>query len=487
MENLGEFIPDILEVISLLFLITSIAIAVIIVLEKRSPFKTAAWVLVLVLLPFFGLFFYLFFGQEFRRRKLYTKKGIKELAKIRKLTANQVKQIHQNHLNLDQKIIEKAKLIALLLNNSDSLLTTGNSLKVINNGEDTFDEIFTSLKNATHHIHLEYYIIEDDEIGNQLKDILIQKSQEGVEVRVIIDDVGSWGLKKKFIRQLTSAGIEFYSFMEVRFPRLTSRANYRNHRKILIIDGNVGFLGGTNFAYRYKYGLPKIGPWRDTQLKLTGDAVSCLQVIFAVDWYFVSKIQLKGKKYFQPFSNSSGIPVQITPSGPDSDWESIGQAFFAAITDAKKYVYITTPYLVPPLHILEALKTAALGGIDVRILIPEKSDAKVTKWCSFSFVGKLLEAGVKVYFYQKGFVHSKVIISDDIFSSIGTTNLDFRSIETNLEINAFMYDEKVTKDLKRSFINDLSGSRQINMNEWGQRHWFNKLRESLAHIVSPLL
>ncbi|NQU88596.1 MAG: cardiolipin synthase [Mariniphaga sp.] len=482
-----QYIPDWLQVISAVFLLTSIAIAVIIVLEKRSPFKTAAWILVLVLIPVLGLIFYLFFGQDYRKRKIFSRKGLHELGKLRLLISNQLRQINKKNFNFHSIPDEKEKLISLLLKNSNALLTTGNNAKILNNGKTTFNEIFNSIEKAKHHIHLEYYIIDDDEIGNRLKQLLIKKRKEGVEVRVIVDDVGSWGLKKKFFRELISKGVEIYPFMKVRFPRLTSKLNFRNHRKIAIIDGTTGYTGGINFADRYLKGIKKIGPWRDTHLKIEGDAVACLQVIFSADWFFVSRQNLGGNNYYTKFTEGPGIPIQISTSGPDSDWESIGQAFFTAITGAKKTVYLTTPYLIPPQYILAALTTSALGGIDVRIIIPGKSDARFSKWCSFSFVQKLLEAGVRMYFYQKGFIHSKLLIVDSVISSIGTTNLDFRSIETNFEINAFIYDENFTKNLENNFIEDLSESREIILEEWKQRKWYKKLQESFAHVFSPML
>lgn len=475
------------KIFSFVFLVTAIPVAIIILLEKRSPYKTIAWILSLILLPVFGVVFYLVFGQEYRKQKLFSRKGIKSLGKIRSLSTKQLREIEQTHPILKGKMSDYQNIVRLLLNNSDALLTTGNQLKILNNGKETFDAIFEAIKSARHHIHLEYYIFSDDKIGNRLKDLLIEKSSEGVEVRIIIDDVGSWGLKKKFIAELRENGIEIYSFMEVRFPRLTSRVNFRNHRKILIVDGKIGFTGGINFADRYIEGLKKIGPWRDTHLQIEGDAVACLQVVFAADWFFVINENLSGNDYFPAFSEQDGPPVQISASGPDSDWDSIGQAFFAAITRAKQKVYMVTPYLMPPPHIIQAIKIAALSHIDVRILIPEKSDARIPKWSSFSYVEELLEAGVKIYFYQAGFVHSKYIISDNFFSSVGTTNLDFRSLETNFEVNAFIYDEKFTRELERTFLADLQQSREIKLREWRRRPWHRKLRESLAHIVSPML
>ncbi len=475
------------RIFSLVFLATAIPVAIMIVLEKRSPYKTIAWILVLMLLPIVGLVFYLFFGQEYRKRKIFSRKEIKSLGKQRILSSKQLREIELTHLELSDEVLEKENIIKLLLNNSNSLLTTGNQLKILNNGDETFQAIFKAIQNAKHHIHLEYYIFSDDKIGNKLKNLLIEKSKAGVEIRIIIDDVGSWSLGEKFISDLKENGIEIYSFMEVRFPRLTSKMNFRNHRKIIVIDGKTGFTGGINIADRYLEGLKKIGPWRDTHLQINGDAVACLQVIFAADWYFIINENLSGEKYFPKFTELPGTPVQISASGPDSDWKSIEQAIFAAITNAKEKVYITTPYLMPPKTIFSALEMAALSNVDVRIIIPEKSDAITPKWASFSYVGKLLEAGVKIYFYQTGFIHSKIVIVDDIFSTIGTSNLDFRSLETNFEVNAFVYEKEFTQTLTTHFITDLKNSREIKLKEWQQRPWHFKVRESLAHVFAPML
>lgn len=473
---------------SLIFFITSVTVAILIVLEKRSPYKTIAWILTLILLPGFGVIFYLIFGQEYRKQKLFSRKGIKSLGKIRRLSARQLREIGQIRPEKSNKNFEYQNIVRLLLNNSDALLTTGNKLKIMNSGQETFDAIFRAIKNARHHIHLEYYIFTDDKIGNQLKDLLIKKSREGVEVRIIIDDVGSWSIRKKFISELKENGIEIYSFMEVRFPRLTSRVNFRNHRKILIVDGKIGFTGGINIADRYIEGLKGIGPWRDTHLQMEGRAVGCLQVVFAADWFFLINENLVGNDYFPAIAeHPAGSAVQISASGPDSDWESIGQAFFSAISAARQKVYMVTPYLMPPPHFMQAIKIAALSQVDVRILIPEHSDALIPKWSSFSYVEELLEAGVKIYFYQNGFIHSKYILVDNSFSSVGTTNLDFRSLETNFEVNAFVYDESFSHELEQIFLADLQNSREIKLKEWHKRPWHRKFRESLAHIVSPML
>jgi cardiolipin synthase A/B len=478
---------DFWSVFSLIFLVTAIPVAILIILEKRSPFKTAAWVLALILLPVFGVVFYLFFGQEYRKKKLFSRKGLKSLNRYRQLSFRQLRQFEQSFQKLPAKVREKENIIRLLLKNSSSLLTTGNKLRIMNNAKETFEAIFSAIENARHHIHLEYYIIEDDKIGNQLKELLIKKSNEGVEIRIIIDDVGSWGLGKRFLNELRQNGIEIYSFMEVRFPRLTSQVNYRNHRKIAVIDGKTGFTGGINFADRYLKGVKDIGPWRDTHLQIEGDAVTSLQVVFAADWFFVIHENLSGKKYFPQLKETHEIPVQISASGPDSDWDSIGQAFFSAIAIAKSKIYIASPYLMPTLEIIYALKIAALSNVDVRILMPEKSDSVIPHWSSFSYIEELLEAGVRVFFYQNGFIHSKYIIVDEVFSTVGTTNLDFRSLETNFEVNAFIYDEGFTTDLEKQFKADLQNCRELKLEEWKQRKWHFKLRESVAHLVSPLM
>ncbi|WP_319479311.1 cardiolipin synthase [uncultured Draconibacterium sp.] len=470
----------------LIFLITAIPVALMIILEKRSPFKTAAWILVLILIPIFGMIFYLVFGQEYRKRKMFSRRGIKSLKAMRRLSAEQLKNIEQNKLISLAGLQHQAPLIRLLLNNSDSLLTTGNKLHLLVDGQQTFEAIIEAIEKARHHIHMEYYIFADDKIGNKIKDILIKKRKEGVEVRIIVDDVGSWGLTRKFFRELQANDVEIYPFMEVRFPRFTSRVNYRNHRKIIVIDGKTGFIGGINIADRYIEGMKGLGHWRDTHLQIGGDAATTLQVIFAADWYFITKQNLYGYRYFPPLSDAPGVPVQVSASGPDYSWKSIEQGFFAAITTARKRIHIVTPYLMPPPELKMALKTAALSQVDVRIIIPEKSDASLSRWCSFSYVEELLEAGVRIYLYQKGFIHSKYLLVDDCISSIGTSNFDFRSFETNFEANAFIYQKEFTNELEEHFLSDLQYCREVRYREWRKRPLFDKVRESMAHIISPM-
>ncbi len=484
LNGLWNTIPNL---VGAFYILTVVFIAVLIILENRNPVKTISWVLVLVLLPIAGIVIYLFFGQEYRKSKMYSRKGLKNLERLRKLTLEQLDKLPKNHFQISDKLYSKKKLMNLMLANSNSILTNNNEVMILHNGDETFPEIFKTIEGARHHIHLEYYIVEDDRIGNYLRELLIRKAQEGVEVRFIYDDVGSWELKRKFIRSMSDAGVKVDCFMRVRFPNLTSKVNYRNHRKILVVDGETAFVGGLNFADRYQDGVPGIGPWRDTHLKVHGGSATALQIIFMADWYFVSKEILKGKKYLKPFEAGNGKLVQMTASGPDSDWESIGQAYFAAIATATSYVYLSSPYLMPTADIMTALKTSALGGIDVRIIVPGMSDAITAKWGTNSYIHELLEVGVKIFFYRAGFIHSKVIVVDGVFSSVGTANLDFRSLETNFEVNAMIYDEEIAHILTDQFLEDQERSEEVVLSEWIKRPRMDKTKESFARILSPML
>ncbi len=476
-----------LAVLIIVYLLTMIFIAILIVLENRSPLRTISWVLVLVLLPFVGIVFYLFFGQEYRKKKMFSRKGLKNLERLRAMTQSQLEKLPHNYRDFSKSVYHKRHLINLMLANSNALLTQNNEITVLKDGGQTFPAIFQALESARHHIHLEYYIIGNDTTGNYLREVLIRKAKEGVEVRLIYDDVGSWELPQKYIRSLKDAGVKIDCFMKVRFPHLTSRVNYRNHRKIIVVDGEIAFTGGVNIADRYLNGTKRLGTWRDTHLMLKGGAATGLQIVFMADWFFVSGEILQGGKYFLPLNHGKGKLAQIVASGPDSDWESIGQAYFSAIASARERVYIATPYLIPTPEIANAMKVAALGGIDIRVLLPQRSDAHIPKWSTNSYVEELLEAGVKVFQYQPGFMHSKMIIVDGVFASVGTANFDFRSLETNFEVNAMVYDEKIASVLENHFLEDLSQSREILLQEWRDRPWSSKAKESFARLLSPML
>jgi len=458
-----------------------------VVREKRDPVKTTTWVLILILLPIAGLIFYIFFGQYHRKEKIFNRKELRDLEQIENLSRLQIVNLHKENLKQNPKIADNLSIITLLLNNSKSLLTEYNEIEIFQEGKEAFDSIVDVLNSATSTIHIEFYIVSDDKIGNRIKDILIEKAKAGIEVRFVFDDVGSWSLPKKYIRSLAEAGISIHPFLEVKFPMLTSKVNYRNHRKLIVVDGKVGFVGGMNIADRYIEGNEELGPWRDTMIKLRGEAVHSLQVIFLVDWYFVTgQIISDRQKYFPEHVVTSYHPIQITSCGPDSDWASIMQAFFLAITKAKHHIYIASPYFVPNESILTALKTASLSGVDVRIMLPGKSDSTVVYWSSLSYVSELLDAGIKVYLYQNGFNHSKILMIDGSFSSVGSANMDIRSFEDNFEVAALIYDEQITNFLEKSFLADLSKGKEVVSDEWALRSRKYNLKESVARLFSPL-
>ena len=453
--------------------------------ENRDPEITLAWVLGLILLPVFGLVLYLNFGRNFRKVKIFSRKGLTDLVRIEEISQNQIEDLDSITSNESDYLV-KSNIIKLLLNNSKAILTAKNEVKILQNGEATFSAILEELANAKHHIHMEYYIYEDDAIGNKIKQLLIEKVRQGLEVRLIIDAIGSWGLSKRFLRELKQNGVQLAVFMPVRFPLVANKINYRNHRKIIVIDGKTGFVGGLNIADRYIYGTPELGVWRDTHLKIQGDAVQSLQAVFITDWYFTSKRYLRGEQYFPSHSIENELLVQITSSGPDSDWSNIMQAYFAAITTAEKHIYISTPYFLPNESILTALKTAALSGVDVKLILPGNSDVRSTWYGSVSYVEELLRAGVDVYIYRKGFNHGKIMMVDGVFTSIGTANMDGRSFDRNFEVNALIYNHQVADDMRESFMQDIADSEKIHLQEFLMRPRKQKIKESLCRVLGPL-
>lgn len=468
-------------------MLTVITTSIMLIHEKRDPAKTTTWVMMLIMLPVVGLVLYIFFGQNRRKEKLFNRKELQDLEQIDYLSFSQITRIKTKKDFVSPKISGYLSNITLLLNNNKALLSEYNDITIFQEGENAFKSIVETLYAAKYSIHMVFYIVNDDNIGNRIKNILVTKAGEGVAVRFIYDDVGSWHLPKRFIGELKAAGIEVYPFMKVRLPYLTSKVNYRNHRKIVVVDGEVGYLGGMNIADRYIEGDRKLGRWTDTMLRISGEAVHSLQLIFLTDWFFVSgKIIDDRTRYFPKPQATNYHPMQIATSGPDSDWASIMQAYFYAITRAHSHIYISSPYFIPNESILTALKTASLSGIDVRIMLPGKADSHIVFWSSLSYVQELLEAGIKVYQYQRGFNHSKIMMIDGSCSFVGSANMDIRSFEDNFEVAAIIYDEEISKKLEESFVKYLTQSVFITLEDWTRRPLKYNFRESLARIVSPL-
>lgn len=480
--------PWLKPTLTALYALFIVVVICILIYDKRDPGKSWAWIAAIVLLPFAGFILYMVFGRNHRKEKLYNRKEISDLEiQMETLSARQLYELNSPMFEYRQEIKRYKEIITLLLNNNKSLLTARNRATVLHNGSETFPALLEALRGAKSFIHIEYYIFKKDRVGREIANVLMEKARQGVEVRFIYDDVGSWGLSPKFLRRMKKAGVKVHCFQRVVFPFLTSKINYRNHRKIVVVDGEVGFTGGINIAKRYLTGT-KHGIWRDTHLKIEGEAVSTLNAVFAMDWFFVSREKLtEMDKYYPPSAIDIETPIQIASSGPDSDWASIMQAFFAAITKAKDHIYISTPYFLPNQAIMTAVEVAAMSGVDVRILLPEKSDSKVVHWATKSYISELLEAKVKVYAYKKGFNHSKLIMIDSVFSSVGTANMDNRSFDVNFEVTAILYDEKVTRELEERFLEDLRDSEQVTQKDWEGRPRWDSFREGLARLFSPLM
>lgn len=461
-----------------LLLVTIIGAIIIIILDNRNPVKSLAWILVLVFLPFVGLFLYYFFGRDTRRIRIINKKTYGRMLEkpMAEYLAQQETFLPQNY----------SRLISLFKNNTHAFPFDGNCVEIFTTGEQMLDSLLSQLKQATKHIHLQFYIFEDDSIGRQVKEVLIQKAREGVEVRVLYDDVGCLHVSNDFYDEMRDAGVEVRAFLEVRFPRFASGVNYRNHRKIVVIDGSVGYIGGMNLADRYVYGV-SWGVWRDTHILIRGKAIHGLQTIFLLDWYFVNGTLLTDVNYFPTQENVGGSLIQIVAGSPIGPWRGIMQGVVMSIALARRYLYIQTPYFMPTESVRMAMTTAAVSGVDVRLMIPRRADSWLVNMASRSYLRDMLQAGVKVYFYEKGFLHAKLLVSDDMLSSVGSANIDFRSFEHNFEANAFIYDEETTRKLRDIFLIDQKDCVQITLKTWKKRPWYNKFSESLVRLLSPLL
>lgn len=460
-----------------------------IIKDKRDPLKSNAWIVLILSIPVFGFAAYLIFGQNYRKRKILSKKLFTSTTEQKKIVKSQLKAFSLRKEIEHYELGKNRDIITLLLNNSRTPLTYNNYVEILNDGEETFDKIIKELRNAKSFIHMQYYIVFDDVIGNTIADILIEKATEGVQVRFIYDAVGSWSLSKSYVKRLRDAGVEIHSFMPVIFPLFTSKINHRNHRKIIVVDGYKGFTGGVNIADKYIKGLPKLGKWRDTHIYIEGMSVLSLHSIFATDWLFVTKKHLSNSEHFtiDPDQIYGTTPLQIASSGPDSDWQTIMQVFFCAITRAQKHIYISTPYFLPNNSILTAMKVAALSGIDVRLMIPATSDSNLTYWATCSYILELLMAKVKVFLYKEGFNHSKIIMIDSSFSSVGTANMDVRSFEDNFEVSALLYDNNKTNQLEERFLYDLTLCEQMTIDKWKTRKMKRNFLEGLARLFTPLL
>ena len=462
------------------YVVVIIMVMVRVLMDNRQPAKTMAWMLVLTFIPMLGIILYFFFGQTTRKERKIWQYSMDQLTKHSMLEFVEQKRLHLPN--------EYRELIKLFMNQNWVLPFKNNETEIYTSGYEFFPSLLMEIGKAEHHIHLDTFIIASDPLGQIVADALIDKARQGVEVRIIYDDVGSWKTKNRFFDRMRAEGIEVYAFMPVRFPVFTSKVNYRNHRKICVIDGEVGFIGGMNVAKRYVKGIKQLA-WRDTHVKITGAAVYGLQRAFLVDWFFVSRELITDHVYY-PASKvaENNSLIQIVTSSPTSLWPEIEQGYVRVLTSAKRYVYMETPYFLPTDPILFAMRTAALSGVDVRLMIPYETDTKIVEWASRTYVLATVKAGVKVYLYKAGFNHSKLLVADDSIATIGSTNVDFRSFENDFEANAFFYDKKIALEVKDIFLKDqeecvaLEDVRNLTHRSFLQRLW-----ESMVRLLSPLL
>ena len=467
----------VLVVYAVIILMTILAV----LMDNRQPSKTMAWLMVLTFLPVIGIIIYFFFGRNTRKEKLISQRSLDQLTK-----RSMLEFAEQKDLKIPE---EQAALIKLFSNQNWALPFKDNAVDIFTNGYDFFHSLLRDIGKARHHVHIDSYIFNDDALGYMVADALKEKAQQGIEVRVVYDDVGCWKVSNDFFERMREAGIEVHAFMPVKFPAFTGKVNYRNHRKLCIVDGKIGYIGGMNIASRYIQGRSG-QEWRDTHLRIRGGAVYGIQRAFLVDWYFVDRTLITNRRFYPELGEKvkNDCLIQIVTSSPISQWPDIMQGYVRILLQAKRYVYMSTPYFLPTESVLFAIRTAALAGVDVRIMIPNNTDAKLVEWASRSYVKQTVESGVKVYLYKAGFNHSKMLVSDDALCTVGSTNIDFRSFENNFEANAFIYDPKMARRLKEVYLQDVRDSVMLeDVKDLGHHSFIQQLWESLIRLVSPLL
>lgn len=480
MEALVHYLsqPWVYQTLMLTYFLSVITVIVVILGENRNPLKSLAWVTVLILLPAVGLILYFFFGRNIKNKRMISRRNKRLLRR---------KERYRPGRKAMQELPTQSHSIAKLAQGlCGAIYYPDNSVEFFTDGKSKFEAFKRDLLSARSSILLQYYIFEDDKIGTEIAEILKQKAREGVDVKVIYDHVGSLKVKRSFFKQMTEAGAEVYPFFRVAFPMFSSRINWRNHRKLTVIDGRVGYIGGMNIADRYLDGGHNFQHWRDLHARITGPAVRSLHYSFAVDWNFMGHPLLIPDEVPH---RENGIPMgaQTVTSGPMNQWNNVAHTFLKAIAVARRNIYIQTPYFLPTESLLKALQTAALSGVDVRIMIPNRSDSMLLVHASRSYISECLRAGIKFYFYNPGMLHSKLLIVDDEFSSMGSTNFDFRSFEHNFEANLMIYSAEANAALTEIFLADQRHSTRVVASEWRRRKWIHRVIESVVRLLSPIL
>jgi len=474
-----------------LYIIALVLVCSRIIYDTQNNIKTLAYLLLVVFVPFIGAMIYFSFGINYRKRKMYDKKLVADDVLAEKIKTETLQTSITTYKRNKALLESNRELAYMLARGSMSTLTGDNEVKLLINGETKFPEVVAALEKAKHHIHIEYYIFEDDEIGKTIEEILVRKSREGIEIRFIYDDFGSRSIRRTLAKRMRGSGVKAFPFHKIVFMALANRLNYRNHRKIIVVDGHIGFIGGINVSDRYINAEMNTLFWRDTHLYIKGSGVSYLQYLFMCDWNFCAGDNLKPDNFF--FPDYSGFPkagnkvVQIAASGPDSEVPVILYSMLQAINLATEEILITTPYFIPGESIIDALLVSAMGGVKVKILVPDKSDSVIVNAAARSYYGDLARAGVQIYLYKKGFVHAKTFVADKKLSVVGTANMDIRSFDLNFEVNAIVYDTEIADQLANVFYDDIKEAELVDIEQWDKRPLYKEMLEKTARLISPLL
>jgi len=462
---------------------------IIVFFQRRNPKSVWGWLLVLYFVPIFGFLLFLVFGQDMHRSKMFKMKEIED--EVNYIIHKQEESILRRDFDMQNVAIANyTDLILYNLESSSAVFTDNNKVTIYTDGKKKFQALMDELKKAKQYIHIEYYIIRNDEVFDEMKKVLCEKAREGVEVRILYDSMGCMQIRKKVWRELERAGIHSAEFFPALFKRLHLRINYRNHRKIVVIDGKSAFVGGFNIGREYLGLSKRFGYWRDTHLKISGSAVQYLQLRFLLDWNYSAKENLLRKRQYviMPEEVELGKSgVQIVSSGPDSSHKNIRNNYLKLFNNAKKSIYIQTPYFVPDESIFDALRMSALSGVDVRLMIPCKPDHPFVYWATYSYVGDMIEAGVKCYTYDNGFLHAKGVVVDQNVICYGTANMDIRSFELNFEVNATIYDTLLATQMHEIFIEDLKNCTEITASRYQHRKFMVRIKEQVSRLFSPVL
>lgn len=458
-------------------------------MERKEPGIVWAWLLLLNTFPMTGFLLYLLVGMNAYKERMFRVSDVGE--HLTKIANRQEKILSIRGKLLRNKGMNKfSDMMLYNLETADAIVTDNNTINIITDGKSKFEQLKADISNAKHYIHLQYYIIQNDQVWDAIADILIKKSNEHVDVRVLYDGMGSRKLGRKRLELLAKNGVKVAEFFPPTLGKFHLRVNYRNHRKIVVIDGAIGYVGGFNIGREYVGLDERFGYWRDTHLRIEGAATTSLAMRFAMDWTYATgnNMFMEDKAFTVPIYVKSGkSPVQIISSGPDTKYQQIRDNYLMMISNAKKSIYIQTPYFVPDEAILAALKIAAMSGVDVKLMIPNMPDHPIVYWATYSYMGELIETGVKCYTYENGFLHAKVVTVDGCVCCCGTANMDIRSFKLNFEVCAIVYDEHVTKEMENRIKLDISRSCIITKELYDDRGSLVKLKEGFARLFSPVL